>query len=175
MSPQYIDPNYYFWVFRSQTPYDDPYHRNSDYNRYYGVAEIKEFPNYLICGLLCGKLEYEGVNVKSAKALPLKYIVNTDDMRRAYLLQFFIQKFVPDGGGRGGGYPVVYVVASINLVEEIVSFLLRNPDLYIDLVREFLPKSLFPNVNRGILEAHSLPTKGLVLENYTSGERIIVP
>ena len=171
---RHTSPNELFWIFRSQDPFDDPpYQTNSPYNRYYGW-NTREFPNLLRCGFLCGRLEYDGTNIKTAKALPLKYIVQTEHMHRAYLLQFFIQKFVPSGIGRSSGFPVVYVVASEKRVEDTVWYLLENPDLYCDFVRGFIPKSVFPNVNKGILDAPSLSTKGIVFENYTAGQSVKV-
>lgn len=174
--PHSIDPGVFRSLFRNEDPFRrTPYDENSPYNRYHEFSHQITFPNYIRCALLCGKIEYDEMQkIKSAKALPLEHIIRTHEKQRAYLLQFFIQKFVPDGIGRGGGYPMVYVVADKQLVEETALFLVENPDMYLDLIRGFIPKSTFPNVNRGILEAPSLATKGLVFDNYTSRERIVI-
>ena len=114
--------------------------------------------------------------LKNAKWMPLNNIITINDPNPAYLLQFFLPKVVKCDiiRLRVSGYPLVSVILSKNLLEEIVSFLLHNPDLYCDLVRGFLPKQLFPHINMGILEAPSLPTKGIIFDNFTDGSRIKV-
>ena len=113
--------------------------------------------------------------LKGAKYIPLNIFVETADTSPAYLMQFLIQKSVPEGRGtRTGGYPIIGVIAGKELIEKTTSFLLRYPDLYYDVVRGFVPSSMFPKVNNGILSPPFLNTKGIVFQNYTNGIQISV-
>ena len=113
-------------------------------------------------------------SLKSAKPMPLNSIVETENNHPAYILELILQKVILDRVGRSGAYPFIFIFAAKQLIEEIGSFLLKNPELYVDLIREFLPQSLFPKVNKGILEAPSLPTKGVEFENYTTRQHITI-
>ena len=145
-------------------------------------TEIKvPHPFFGLIGIKKKKIEHipqfqEKHILKNAKWMPLNNIITINDSNPAYLLQFFLPKVVKCDRSRlrVSGYPLVSVIISKNLLEEVVSFLLHNPDLYCDLVRGFLPKQLFPNINRGILNAPSLPTKGIIFDNFTNGSRIKV-
>ena len=113
--------------------------------------------------------------VKRARTLSLNTIVETNDSSPAYLLEFLIQKFVPDDSKRSGSVPKLRVIAGKNLVEETVSYLLRHPEQYYDFIRAFIPENKFPHVYKGILSPPFLPTKGIVFQNFTNGQKIVVP
>ena len=118
---------------------------------------------------------YEEWFLTGGKILPLNQIALTNETGPAYLLQLFLPKIVRSRGfGRLGTYTVINMVASKDLVEEIASFLLEYPDLYVDLARKFLPANSFPNVNKHILNAPSLQSKGIIFDNFTTLQRITV-
>ena len=121
--------------------------------------------------------KYENRTVeKGLKMVPLNEIVGNTRREIPYFLQFCVQKYVPEAyTGRANTGPHIYLICGKSLADELVSFLLQNPDNYLDLLMGFIPKESFPNVNRGILSPPFYPTKGIVFENYTSGQQIIVP
>lgn len=92
-----------------------------------------------------------------------------------YFIQLCVQKAVPDFLKRVAVGPQIYLICGKNLADELIFFLLQNPDNYIDLLMGFIKKEMFPNVNKGILSPPFFPTKGIVFENYTNGQKITIP
>lgn len=109
--------------------------------------------------------------------LPLNQITTTNETEPAYLLQLFLPKIVPDsapGRGRVALYPTVNIVASKRLIEETASFLLEYPDLYIDLARFIFPAKMFPNIAKGIINAPSVASRGMIFDNFTDYSRTTI-
>lgn len=71
----------------------------------------------------------------------------------AYVLTLSINKEIREGGPRprAGHTPEISLIAGKALSEDLVSYALRNPGDYYDLIRAFIPEDRFPNVYRGIL------------------------
>jgi hypothetical protein len=111
--------------------------------------------------------------IESWTPIPLNQIIKSKETEPAYFLHFFLPKTIKDWGERLTNYVTVSMVLSKNLAEEIIAFLLEHPSWYMDLVRQFIPRKMFPNVTKRILNATTTTaSRGLVFDNYTCQKRI---
>ena len=111
----------------------------------------------------------ERVITRNTKVLLLKEIITTHDASIAYLMEFVIQADVPEGmrSKRRGMYPRMRIILSKKMAEIVLVYLLQNPEQYNELIKEILRNGNYKN-SLNIFQTQ-LPTKGIIVENYTSG------
>lgn len=107
-----------------------------------------------ILGLL-GFQKTEEVKEVIEENMPLTKCIETGSKNNSYFITFALKADVKDVFGRKSRSALT-VVGEKGLVEEIASYLQRNPEQYNDMVKHILPAERFPNVNKGIL-AHLKP------------------
>ncbi len=90
----------------------------------------------------------------------------------AYLLQFIIDKPITEGSlsPRPANHPFISTVCGKGLAEDLISYVLYNPQEYYNLVRSFIPKSTFPNVNSKILSPPMTTNPSMDGKNYNGVE-----
>jgi len=136
-------------------------------------------------GLLSVVSPYKKINIETEKDVPvpekkkvrvpikLDNIIENYNEESAYVMLMDIRPPV----NIEGRYPTcmwVGVVAGKTLMEDTVSYLLENSDKYIDVIKGFIPKDKFPNVNKHLLE--SKPNQdilGVMFLDYTTNKTFV--
>lgn len=100
---------------------------------------------------------FRKVQERVERKSPLSSYLRDGDNRDAYFVRFVINADVPDGCGRKGGEkPILTLIGTKQLVEQIVGYIRQNPSEYRNLLEAILPAEgsddyKFPQVNSGIL------------------------
>ncbi|MBW2975010.1 methyltransferase domain-containing protein [Candidatus Woesearchaeota archaeon] len=89
---------------------------------------------------------------------PLSDLVKTGNDNKAYFVKLTIGAEVRDNSGnpRARWFPSLNIAADENLTKGIVDYLMKNPKDYLDFIKEIVPRSEFPNVNKHMIDKAKL-------------------
>jgi hypothetical protein len=92
----------------------------------------------------------------------LSDLVETQDTSDAHFAELSIRARIEDRPSRRvGKFPVLNIIGSRNLIQEVVGYLSCNPKLYDEFIKSLLSKERFPRVNSGIV-AKTRPAEAIV-------------
>jgi hypothetical protein len=97
-------------------------------------------------------------------------VLGTSADEPAYVVKFPIDKEIRDSAGRSTNDPDISVFAGKTLADDLITYALRNPQDYYDLVRSFMPEARFPNVRQGILSPPMKTNPSMDGKNYNGVE-----